>query len=382
MSGDWISLEDGIEVQFSEGSYHSSDYWLIPARTATGEIEWPPFEVPNTNPIPQPPAGIHHHYCRLALLKSSDIELAVKEDCRKLFKSLTDVGVQVIKVIARGSYYRDILLIDGMSLSTDILANGLRIVLNQSIEPPSASEASCFVTSEIPFPINESDIKIWGDTVIGYQPLILAAEVSVNNQREITWNPFKNTRSLLLRGFPESIWQGARVVFARDWDVYDMEGLGLSWIYRAGNVVVDAVKNAGSSSNLGLGSVALSKHRIKENIGYDEGYIEMHAEISRGSGNVGIVFNWVSENDYWMFLCRGYWVPVGWSGAYKKFDATVVHVKNGEVEVVYDNTLAVSESPRAIILIINQWEDKLHFAAIVRAVYDVTIPPIGSSSSN
>jgi len=32
----WIKLEDGIEVQFSEGEYRSGDYWLIPARVATG----------------------------------------------------------------------------------------------------------------------------------------------------------------------------------------------------------------------------------------------------------------------------------------------------------------------------------------------------------
>ncbi len=38
----WLSLEEGIQVQFSnEGEYRTGDYWLIPARTATGSIEWP-----------------------------------------------------------------------------------------------------------------------------------------------------------------------------------------------------------------------------------------------------------------------------------------------------------------------------------------------------
>ncbi len=35
----WIDLEDGIQVSFSEGNYQAGDYWLIPARTATGEVE-------------------------------------------------------------------------------------------------------------------------------------------------------------------------------------------------------------------------------------------------------------------------------------------------------------------------------------------------------
>src|SRR5205085_643293 len=50
MTADWLDLEDGIQVQFAEGTYRAGDYWLIPARTATAEIEWPPYAVPNTPP--------------------------------------------------------------------------------------------------------------------------------------------------------------------------------------------------------------------------------------------------------------------------------------------------------------------------------------------
>ena len=43
-ASDWIPLEDGVQVQFSPvgGNYRTGDYWLIPARVATGNIEWPP----------------------------------------------------------------------------------------------------------------------------------------------------------------------------------------------------------------------------------------------------------------------------------------------------------------------------------------------------
>jgi len=38
----WLTLEDGIEIAFSaSGDYRTGDYWLIPARPATGDIEWP-----------------------------------------------------------------------------------------------------------------------------------------------------------------------------------------------------------------------------------------------------------------------------------------------------------------------------------------------------
>jgi hypothetical protein len=37
-----IALENGIEVDFSRGQFQPGDYWTIPARTAKGNIEWPP----------------------------------------------------------------------------------------------------------------------------------------------------------------------------------------------------------------------------------------------------------------------------------------------------------------------------------------------------
>lgn len=93
MSSQWIGLEDGLQVSFSAGSYHSSDYWLIPARTATGEIEWPPYEIPNTKPVAQAPFGTPHYYCRLAMIQVQNGQ-AVLEDCRTLFPSLTTINAK------------------------------------------------------------------------------------------------------------------------------------------------------------------------------------------------------------------------------------------------------------------------------------------------
>lgn len=88
----WIALEDGIEVSFSSGNYRSGDYWLIPARTITGEIEWPPYVIPNTAPQAQLPLGIAHRYARLALVRvgSGNVITGV-EDCRERFPCLTNI---------------------------------------------------------------------------------------------------------------------------------------------------------------------------------------------------------------------------------------------------------------------------------------------------
>ena len=106
MTAGWLDLEGGIQVQFAQGSYRSGDYWLIPARTATGEIEWPPFEVPNTHPIPQPPIGIRHHYCRLALLKVQGGDLHRKIAVRSSHPSLKSVPKTSASTTAHASCRR------------------------------------------------------------------------------------------------------------------------------------------------------------------------------------------------------------------------------------------------------------------------------------
>jgi hypothetical protein len=72
----WIDLEDGLQVQFQkDGDFRSGDYWLIPARVATGKIEWP--EHADGKPKAVKPRGVTHHYAPLAM-----VEAGVVTPCR------------------------------------------------------------------------------------------------------------------------------------------------------------------------------------------------------------------------------------------------------------------------------------------------------------
>ena len=101
----WIELEDGIQIQFcklqnnglqQENHYRAGDYWLIPARTATGGIEWPVKlddkgepqidNKRNSIPISMKPHGIDHFYAPLAILKFNNNDWLSPEDCRSKFK--------------------------------------------------------------------------------------------------------------------------------------------------------------------------------------------------------------------------------------------------------------------------------------------------------
>ncbi|MDQ3803852.1 MAG: DUF6519 domain-containing protein [Acidobacteriota bacterium] len=61
----WLALEDGIQIKFEPGAtYRRRDYWLIEARTATGDINWP--RAAHDQPAALPPHGVEHHYAPLA----------------------------------------------------------------------------------------------------------------------------------------------------------------------------------------------------------------------------------------------------------------------------------------------------------------------------
>jgi len=85
----WIDLEDGVQVQFTSDAgseYRSGDYWLIPARVATGDIEWPIYEVSGeTKQQAMPPHGIKHHYAPLGLVGWNVDGVFLYPDCRCTF---------------------------------------------------------------------------------------------------------------------------------------------------------------------------------------------------------------------------------------------------------------------------------------------------------
>jgi hypothetical protein len=91
----WIALEDGVEIQFIPGVSNTSDFWVVPARTASNDVEWPVKRDADgrSTPVAQPPLGIAHDYCCLAIVErfNAPDKLELKKDCRDIFPPLTHV---------------------------------------------------------------------------------------------------------------------------------------------------------------------------------------------------------------------------------------------------------------------------------------------------
>ena len=91
VEGIWIDLEDGVQVRFAPGGqYRPGDYWQIPARTISADVEWPRND--DGDPLARPPAGIADAYCRLGIVDVAvDGGITVVSDCRNLFPPLTEM---------------------------------------------------------------------------------------------------------------------------------------------------------------------------------------------------------------------------------------------------------------------------------------------------
>lgn len=89
----WIELEDGVQIQFPQvagNMYRAGDYWLIPARVATGDVLWPKVQQGNkTVARALPPHGVEHHYAPVAVISvDGSQKITVEHDCRRIFGPL------------------------------------------------------------------------------------------------------------------------------------------------------------------------------------------------------------------------------------------------------------------------------------------------------
>jgi hypothetical protein len=144
-AGTWLDLENGIQVQFAPGQYQSGDYWLIPARTASGQIEWPPCGSDGSDF--QPPKFTHVYRAPLACIHTTAKRQLTIDDCRLFFLPLTELGAAQV---APALYVNAINWLNDDFLTMDqLLATGLKVTLDAALT--GDIDASTFIFSlEVP----------------------------------------------------------------------------------------------------------------------------------------------------------------------------------------------------------------------------------------
>jgi hypothetical protein len=187
----WLSLEDGVEVQFAAGWYNTGDYWEIPARAPTGDVEW--AHDSKGTPLLRAPDGIAHSYCKLAALSLAKTWQEI-EICRPMFPPLTDldgaakpdgepkpdarIQVEHVQTASERPLQND------SPLGVSELANGIDIVCDAPIDPETIrGRPTCLVTVDLPYPFTPED-----GVRFGTFPVTLDADARAVD-KVIQWRP-------------------------------------------------------------------------------------------------------------------------------------------------------------------------------------------------
>jgi hypothetical protein len=153
-AGSWINLENGVQVEFSTGSYNTGDYWMIPARTLTADVDWPLDT--GGNPLAVLPRGIRRHYCRLTVLAFNGSVWTVTSNCLPMFPPLSTLNPTTtepgIHISAVRTLQHNLNLLNDSNVPLALLSEGIGVVCDAPVAPHSISRATCFVTVEIPYP--------------------------------------------------------------------------------------------------------------------------------------------------------------------------------------------------------------------------------------
>ena len=132
-AGSLLELENGIQVQFMPGAYESGDYWLIPSRTATGQIDWPPCY--SDGDSFQPPHRTEVYRAPLACIQWNALAgVAVVSDCRKSFYPLTQLSPQAPAAALHVTSFSWVN--DDVTTFDQLVAKGLTVNLDQAPSGP------------------------------------------------------------------------------------------------------------------------------------------------------------------------------------------------------------------------------------------------------
>lgn len=205
--GTWIDLESGVQVFFQPGAnYQTGDHWLIPARTVTGDVDWPRDSAGNSQL--SAPLGIRHHYCRLGIVNFNTSPWTLVSDCRQLFPPMADAGIHITQVYLTNASSISLnggLLLNDATVSLQDLAGGISVACDTPIDPvsllpiplSSVSKPTCVVTIEVP------NFTGSGQPPFAMQPLVVCANLGLDPLGStITWSPTTTASSWMQNQLP------------------------------------------------------------------------------------------------------------------------------------------------------------------------------------
>lgn len=331
-----IVLEAGIQVSFQPGLYRAGDYWSFAARTAidaeTGNIVWPSGR-------PQPPQGIVHNYAPLALVDYIAPAAAgtppngifvLVEDCRSGFAPAIGRFAPMLARYADGARLRA--LAPGQSISLDKLAAGLMLATPTALDAGSVSPASIQLVAELPVTTSQVLPSSSDQSVVGSQVVVLRTLCSLATPNRIVVTPNQSAQNLLAAALARKLSLATQQDFLQVFTTADFGPIAsehAAWqvgpdgsLQQTSHGVAFGPTGAALAPSLALAAAApaTAPDAIALSV----------SQSVRGSADVGLVFNWTSNADFWVFYASIFSQSIGFSGGFTACGLFLVHYVNGQ----------------------------------------------------
>lgn len=169
--GSWQTLENGIQINFGTGTYQSGDYWTIPARSASGQIDWPPCG--GNGNLFQSPTSVTVFNAPLACIHWDSTQNQWNiESCRRIFSPLTDLEPEITPAALHITNYS--WLNDDITTFDALLSAGLNLTFD-TIPTSPVSGANFIVTLEASSSAFSTNFDALGNTVFTTATITQAA---------------------------------------------------------------------------------------------------------------------------------------------------------------------------------------------------------------
>jgi hypothetical protein len=178
----WIELEDGVQVKFEAGTYKSGDYWLVPARALTGQLDWPFV-------TPQPSRNRPHAFCKLALGTLTRNVLSL-QDSRMLFTPIAE-SPPAMHVTGVNWVHDDIIALEPLQSA------GLQIFFDGAMTAPVGDSGQSIVSVTLETPAPLKIINPGADAKSTFRlSTPLAGEVTLPAPNVLAWKPAQSGAEL------------------------------------------------------------------------------------------------------------------------------------------------------------------------------------------
>lgn len=248
-------------------------------------------------------------------------------DLRSPFNPLTG-SVQVCRALYSDSEGQPRWLRPGVEMPMELLADGLTVLIRQSVDANSVNDGTLFATTEIPFRLPAPATGYGSSSpVVAYQPVVLPAEVMLADDGVLTWRPFPQSLAFLADTLRNDVARLGNVRLEREFDVFDHDGPPSRWALGQGNTVVQTEAAAGTRPEgqpPGLPTMAVHRYRLRENA-VEAG---LSVDVAQ-TGSVGVIYKWLSPADFSLFSCfAGYRFSYS-GGGYQVLDLSHVQIRDG-----------------------------------------------------